>query len=452
MANFRWQVGGCGCDCEPTFSCSKTFTNAPCILGEDLTKEQVKTLFNVWSSKYKNFSASFGVLTSVQSDSVVDYLKISVPQETVEGATVETYTPVSGSDLYPSPEFSFFQATSTEVELEEKLSEAIALDEDGFIVTACKPCESLDSLYVMRLPVGNLSRSLVIDSSSYTNISSSGTSLSTTVSARSTVTFSGSDSCVASIPLIQPTQGEFFRRGSLFYALSPETAYYRFFNPSASLVAAFESANSFDGAGTFSDNSLIGVSHAYSSNYGGVYPFTSSAPILYRSTSVGSLTYYYRCGPALFTASPTGSLLVGGSASVTGISVTTPPGNPTIQGSVMRFQDVVFDVLVSGPFTFNVSYGQARITEEEFLANATSDNTVSSFTPYNYLETIKAELQSILDNDMNALIDTFYKPVTGCVIGIPAERLVFGNWATSPVSSGQSPSLPPRFQDCQENE
>lgn len=452
MANFRWQVGGCGCDCKQDLPCSKIFANAPCKLGENLNKEQVQALVNVWGSKYKNFVAGIGVLASAQSSAITDYFKISIPQEAVEGAAIEGSAAAAGSNLYPSPEFSFFQATSTKAELEEKLSEAVALDEDGFIVTACSPCMGIDSRYVMGLPVGNFSRSLVIDSSSYTNIWSSVTSSSTTVGAASTVTFNGSDSCIVTIPPIQPEQGVFFRQGSSFYALSPETAYYRFFNPSASLVAAFESSNSFVGAGTFSDNSLIGVSHPYSYQYGGVYPFTSSAPVLYRSTSMGSLTYYYRCGPASFTASPTGSLLVGGSASVTGISVTTPPGEPTIQGSVMRFQDVAFDVLVSGPFNFNVSYGQESITEEEFLANATSDNTVSSFTPYDYLETIKSELQSILDNNMNKLINTFYKPVTGCVIGIPAERLVFGNWAASPVSSGKYPSLPPRYQDCQENE
>lgn len=450
MANFRWQVGGCGCDCEPAFSCSKTFVNAPCLLGSDLTKPRAIALFNAWNAKYKNFFASLGVLVPAQDGASPGFVKLNVPENSIENIYGDNAIPIVGTDLFPPHELSFYRTTFTEAEIDEKVSNLSALDANGFYLTACKECESQDSLYAMSLPVGNLNGSFSVDNSSYTEVRTTGSSSSAVVSATSTVTFSGTDSYNVTIGDVQPARGVTFIRNNIRYAIAPEAAYYRFFTPSASLVNAFKNTTFFDSSVTYANNSLVCINHPYATNYGGTYSFESSAPVLYRTTTVGGVDYYYRYGPATVTASPTGSLLVGGSAKVTGVNVTTPPSAPVLQNNTLHFPNIAFDVLISGPIKAAITYGIASITQEEFSSNATPDNTVTSFSPYDYIETLKTELQSILSNDITSLIEVFYKPITGLVAGLPAERLVFGNWSVAP-SSSQPPSIPPRFQDCQEN-
>lgn len=56
MANFRWQVGGCGCDCKE-FCETDVLSELPCVIGRGLNKSDVVSAINAWGNKYSNLSA-----------------------------------------------------------------------------------------------------------------------------------------------------------------------------------------------------------------------------------------------------------------------------------------------------------------------------------------------------------------------------------------------------------
>lgn len=56
MANFRWQVGECGCDCKE-FCETDALSELPCVIGRGLNKSDVVSAINAWGNKYSNLSA-----------------------------------------------------------------------------------------------------------------------------------------------------------------------------------------------------------------------------------------------------------------------------------------------------------------------------------------------------------------------------------------------------------
>lgn len=56
MANFRWQVGECGCDCKE-FCETDALAELPCVIGRGLNKSDVVSAINAWGNKYSNLSA-----------------------------------------------------------------------------------------------------------------------------------------------------------------------------------------------------------------------------------------------------------------------------------------------------------------------------------------------------------------------------------------------------------
>jgi hypothetical protein len=56
MVSFRWQVGGCGCDCKD-FCETDALSELPCVIGRGLNKSDVVSAINAWGNKYSNLSA-----------------------------------------------------------------------------------------------------------------------------------------------------------------------------------------------------------------------------------------------------------------------------------------------------------------------------------------------------------------------------------------------------------
>lgn len=443
MANFRWQVGECGCDCVSDAACNEIFERTPCLLGGNLTKTEVISVIDAWDSKYKRFIATIFTVTSSLNGDPGEFMTFTGGYEQIGDAEAPgEFTP---SGPYPGDvkRFALSKCAAPHVlpdpPYKEWISGVQPLEEKGFHILSCESCldftrgcPAVDKVFSLNLPVKNLSSTRTLNSLTSSE-ATKGMSTASTARSVATITCDFTDTYTATIKPIQP--GGYVRVGTSLSWFSPYLAYYRFFPAPPEVVLGARDYTNSDRKVFFADDILLIAEVSIDGFYGFGMPITDGPfPTYYMKLSSGSYASYKKTSAFLQLSSS--HSFQSPSFKTDKLNVITPPSAPTKQGDCIQFPDVSFEITASGSFTAILSYGMGDTTEEDFLANATPDNTVKYFDGDDYEDVVVPALNSMLnDNEkVKAWVNSAYNPNTSCRIGYSVEEAILFKRGTSLIN------------------
>lgn len=134
MGNFRWQVGGCGCDCLPSFgSCGgeNVFVDAKCLFGVGLTEQETRTIMLQWDMKYRDISFS----TTYVTEAPTGWMRIICDHSTE--TEVESAGLVSSYYDFHSKFLTTWSIASGYSAVINDLSQYPPMDDGGIILSSC---------------------------------------------------------------------------------------------------------------------------------------------------------------------------------------------------------------------------------------------------------------------------------------------------------------------------